>query len=149
MERIALHFLAEVHSELYEDPELLSRLTAAVRAWMRRWLDPSTRPRLAAIPLGRGLELVEDTRACAVERFVTLAPETADLLARLDRPVRPERVPEAEQESTALLVDRRLVIEHEGRLVSVVTRPALGHALRRQRRRLQDDAGSPMLESSA
>ncbi len=132
---LASHFEAEVPSGLLDDPPLLDELRAAVSGWQRAWVEGARPPRLAAVPLGDGLELVEDTRRVARQRFSVLTPPQADALRRLDLPCTEGGVAGHDRPAVEALRRLAFVVEHERRLVSVVTRPGLGIRLRERRRR--------------
>jgi ribosomal peptide maturation radical SAM protein 1 len=130
VDRIANHFVADLKSELSECHDLRLRLARVLLPWIRAWHGNQEPPVLGAAPLADGLVMIKDTRSCAVESMHLVTQEVDDCLRQLQQPRRrswlnPERAGILED-----MLRRRFVVEHEGRLVSLVTRPALALQLR-------------------
>lgn len=119
---IAYHFDANDYStEFLDHPEVLARLQAAIKQWKDSWnRDP--RPVLQLFEKGNSTYVL-DTRPIAREAVTLLSPEQYAALRHLERP-RPRASLDPALEAVAdWLVARDFVIDHEGKLLSVVVRP--------------------------
>ncbi len=125
-EDLAYHFAGEVSSELLADPQLRESLDSGLRRWVGIFKQEGTGAKLIAVDLGAGIDLIEDTRPGAGERYWALPAEQSELLQTLDRPLRDRQLSDHRRQLLGPLLERRLVVEHEGFYLSVVTRPALG-----------------------
>jgi ribosomal peptide maturation radical SAM protein 1 len=130
VEDIAYHFRGDYTTELLEDEDLVSRLDASIAEWRGAWEEQNHPPRLVGIRMGPDQILVEDTRDCAVDTYFGLVGSLARLLRKLDRPTPCEAIDDGERGELAELMRRRFVVEHENRLLHVVTSPDKGVALR-------------------
>jgi ribosomal peptide maturation radical SAM protein 1 len=133
VEDIAYHFRGDYATELTTDEKLLARLDAGILEWRRAWEEQTHPPRLVAMHLGPDRMLVEDTRECAVDTYLGLGGSMVRLLGKLERPVLHAAIDDAERGDLQELLRRRLVVEHENRLLHVLTRPNQGVALREER----------------
>jgi ribosomal peptide maturation radical SAM protein 1 len=130
VDRLANHFVAELQSELTECPDLQLRLARVLLPWIRAWHDSQEPPVLGAVPLADGLVMIRDTRSCAVDSMHLITQKVDDCLRDLQQPRRRSRLNPERTEILDDLLRRHLVVEHEGRIVSLVTRQALVSQLR-------------------
>jgi ribosomal peptide maturation radical SAM protein 1 len=123
--QIAYHFTAELRSPYRDDPSLGLRVHAAVAGWNALWSGPAPPPALVALPLDDGRLRIVDTRRAAVQPTVELSMKASALLLHLERP-RPAEAVEHEADAAALseLLYRNFVADHDGKLLSLVVRPA-------------------------
>jgi ribosomal peptide maturation radical SAM protein 1 len=119
---IAYHFDANEYStEFLDHPEVLVRLHAAIKQWKDAWSrDP--RPVLQLFEKGTST-FVLDTRPIAREAVTRLSPEQDAALQHLERPRSRAAIDPQFAEAADWLVARDFVIDHEGKLMSVVVRP--------------------------
>ncbi len=131
LSELAYYFRGRYTTPYLEDRALQRRLEGAVARWKRLWDGEELPPKLAAVPLETGSWYVEDTRSCAREPVCLAPPEWARLLLRLERPVAPDRLSGDAKTVLGELAARGFVVEHEGKVLSLVTRPMLGLELHR------------------
>jgi len=123
LDRLAYHFRGVYRTVWHDDGALRSRVEEALGRWSRAWQVDSP-PRLEATRMRAGGLLIVDTRACATQRMHALGTETAALLDALRSPLPEDRVAQAQRPAIDRLVASRLVVRHEGQLLSlVVERP--------------------------
>jgi ribosomal peptide maturation radical SAM protein 1 len=120
---LAYHFVAYYSTGLLEDQDLQRRFRRALDRWSDAWRVRSGRPRLQALLLADGLVLIEDTRACARERYFVATAREVAVLRRLARPGARSRLSNGDLPLLDELVRRLLVVECEGRFLSLVTEP--------------------------
>jgi ribosomal peptide maturation radical SAM protein 1 len=124
---IAYHFQGAIQSPYRSDPRLAARVHRGLGAWIQAWERAEGPPVLDGEDLAGGGMRVADTRPVAAEAEVTLSPAVAELLRSLDKPT---PIAEAEARSAVPafggLLQRGLVVQHEGLLLSVVVRRSRG-----------------------
>lgn len=130
---IAYHFLGDYRTEFLDNESLQEDFRMLVRAWRAAWQGQNSPPYLFLQRLSPEHVLVRDSRPCASSEYFVVSEVQAEALVAFERPTRRERVPEAWSQPIQELLDRRYVVEHEGRYLSVVTDPARGVALRQRR----------------
>jgi len=114
---LSYHFTADVDSA-WNDPRIQRVANEALGRWMEGWRgDP---PVLQATTAVDGRLTIRDTRTVALETDVTLSAEASALLRRLEKPTPIDAVPP--RGGLGVLLQRGLVVQHEGLLVSVVVR---------------------------
>jgi ribosomal peptide maturation radical SAM protein 1 len=123
LEDLAYHFEVDYTTELLDDSELLASLAQALAGWRSCWQAVESAPRLTAVDLGHGLTLVHDTRSCAIDAYHVCDPEVSGVLEQLEEPRRPERLDKSEHALVGELERRGFVIELEGWVLSLLTRP--------------------------
>ncbi len=114
---ISYHFTADV-SSAWLDPGLAAGANVALGQWLAAW--EAGPPSLVAEQLSDGRLAVHDTRRVAMEPQVTLSTEASALLLRVEKPTPIGAV--ASRPGLGALLQRGLVVQHEGMLVSVVVR---------------------------
>jgi ribosomal peptide maturation radical SAM protein 1 len=123
IETISYHFTAELRSPFRDDPRLGRRVTGVVGGWNELWNSPGGPPVLMAEEVEHGRLRVVDTRRLAVQREVALSDKAGELLRRLEKPRSAEVVEEeADPAALAELLYRNFVVDHDGKLLSVVVR---------------------------
>lgn len=129
IEDLAYYFAGDYRTDYLEDPTLQADLTAAIDRWSSRYAsDPP--PRLIRRAVSPDELIVEDSRACASKPSHVVSGAATDLLLKLDRPVLRHKLGRRDEPIADDLRKLGLVLEHEGRLVSVVTKPAKNVRLR-------------------
>lgn len=117
---IAYHFRGTYSTGLTENPDVRLAAARAIATWRLQWIV-ATPPELC-ITADNGVLVLSDTRRIAVERQVVI-PEAWDAILRYaERPRQRSDFDAASMDILNVLVTRGYVIEHEGRLLSVVTR---------------------------
>jgi ribosomal peptide maturation radical SAM protein 1 len=130
VDQLANHFVADRESALLQCHDLRLRLARVLLSWIRAWCGNQEPPVLAAAPLAGGLVMIKDTRSCAIESMHLVSQEVDSCLYQLQQPKRRSWLDPVRAATVDDLLRRRYVVEHEGRLVSLVTRPALAAQLR-------------------
>lgn len=128
---LAYHFIGDHSTAFMADAELVDRFQQAYEGWKAQWTGRP--PTLAALQVGAAGTVVADTRRIARAKMTPLSPEADAALRWFETPRRRDRL---EPEMTAFLpdfLDRAFVIEHEGMLLSIVTRPPPQPRTARQR----------------
>ena len=118
---ISYHFTGTMRSPYRSSRRLAARIDRCLAEWTAAWAEGP--PTLEGVDAEDGGMTVRDTRRLAADSEVRLSPAVAALLRRLDKPM-PYEVAEAESEVPAFggLLQRGLVVQHEGMLISVVVR---------------------------
>jgi len=114
---ISYHFDADVSSP-WRDPGLAARANQVLSQWLAAW--EAGPPSVQAERLADQRLVVRDTRRVAMEPEVTLSREASELLLRVEKPTPIDAV--AARPGLGALLQRGLVVQHEGMLVSVVVR---------------------------
>ena len=114
---ISYHFTAELRSA-WNDPALAAHANVVLGRWLAAW--EAGPPSLEAEQLPGGRLAVRDTRRVAMEPEVTLSRSASELLLRLEKPTPIANL--ATERALGALLQRGLVVQHEGMLVSVVVR---------------------------
>jgi ribosomal peptide maturation radical SAM protein 1 len=133
IDQIAYYFRGDYSTEFLEERELRKQLNEALDAWATIWEKGASRPVLVVLPLGQNHALIRDTRRCAVDTYFPLTRIHLELLRTLERPVPRGSLGEDDREELNELLTRRFAVEHEGRVISVVTDPTKGDSARRRR----------------
>ena len=122
VEDIALEFEARWPSALDDAADVRAALETGLDDWMRSWRTPEERAVLHKLPLPGGRVFVQDTRPCATETFFLGLADSAEALDFFDTPRRPGEAGAVDPAALADVLERRFVVEWDGRLVSLVTR---------------------------
>lgn len=139
---LAYHFTGDYDSAYLSNATFRATFEAAVAEWIARW-SKGRQPKLYAVQLDHQRLFVEDTRSGASEQRFSLDIDASYLLRFLRVPRRisdltPDRLSSFEE-----LVQRHLVVQHEGFYTSVVTEPEIGAALREPKERPTDMLARP------
>jgi ribosomal peptide maturation radical SAM protein 1 len=122
VEGIAYHFEGEFESAWRRHPELRERIGRIVDEWKARWAAGAARPKLYRAAFGGGRYFIEDSRQPdAIRRFV-LSSRQSRLLEFCDRPR--TAIPDFSADEVAELLELRLIVEVEEKVMTVVTDPA-------------------------
>ncbi|HEY0106315.1 MAG TPA: RiPP maturation radical SAM C-methyltransferase [Rhizomicrobium sp.] len=125
---IAYHFYGDYTTDFLDDKELRASFHAGFARWKLHWLVKS--PVLHMNEAPDGGYAITDTRSLAVEASFAASREMGAALRYLERPRKPVVLPADVAVHLDELTRRHFVIEHEGLLMSVVTRRAPGLARR-------------------
>ncbi len=120
LESIAYHFKGTYSTTLLERPDLVERLATAIARWRKCWKNVSQPPALRVLSRPNGA-IVVDTRRIASAPMTLLSASHDKLLRHLEKPRRPDQCPDGPD--LEFLRERNFVVEHEGLLMSIVTRP--------------------------
>lgn len=120
IEDIAYHFAGNQSTPILDDPDLLARLKSAVSAWAESW-KATPRPSLQMFDTPTST-LILDTRAIARQHFTPISAEQKDALIRLEKPLTRAGMDPALEVHAEWLLSHDFVIEHEGKIMSVVVR---------------------------
>jgi ribosomal peptide maturation radical SAM protein 1 len=118
---IAYHFSGQYSTPLLACEASLSKLRAAVALWREQW-TPQRRPVLVAVDAATGGVAITDTRRIARSRQTVISPAMDAALRHFERPKAADRIAGVTAEQVEYLLDRHFIVEHEGQLLSVVTR---------------------------
>ncbi len=125
---IAYHFTGQYSTAFLECEPLVAQLRAAVGVWKGQWTRASRRPLLQVLDTGAEEIVIADTRRIARDRMTVISRDEDRALTYLERP----RARELLDGEMAAFVDellwRDFLLEHEGCLLSVVSRPRRDHA---------------------
>jgi ribosomal peptide maturation radical SAM protein 1 len=121
LDDIAYHFRGRYTTALIEDVDTRRAITRAIGEWRIQWVVKAA-PELRVAEVHDAGVVIADTRRIAEEPRVMLSHEQDEVLRLLERPrgrdgLDPAAVPIVEE-----LLARRYLIEHEGKLLSVVVR---------------------------
>jgi ribosomal peptide maturation radical SAM protein 1 len=120
---IAYHFTGEYSTPALDCEELLGRLHAAVGVWKQQWAPGSLRPVLKLLDTGAEAIVIADTRRIAKRKMTVVSRETDAALEYFERPRPRDRLEGAVAEHADYLLQRDFLVELEGHLLSIVTRP--------------------------
>ncbi|MDP2258295.1 MAG: RiPP maturation radical SAM C-methyltransferase [Caulobacter sp.] len=121
---LAYHFIGQHSTAFTADGETMELFHAAYDNWHEQWAGDRRPPILTILALGEGRPgVVADTRRIARQKMTPLSAEADAVLRHYEKPRRLDAVDPVSAEVVADLLDRRFLIEHEGHLLSVVTRP--------------------------
>jgi ribosomal peptide maturation radical SAM protein 1 len=120
---IAYHFTAEYSTPVLDCEGLLAQLHAAVRLWKQQWAPGSLRPVLKLLDTGAEEIVIADTRRVAKRKTTVVSRESDVALKYFERPRPRDRLDGALADHADDLLQRDFLVEHEGHLLSVVTRP--------------------------
>ena len=121
---LAYHFIGQHSTAFMSDGDLLGRVHDAYDLWHAQWQGRSRAPILTALDIGPAAPVViADTRRIATARMTSISRACDDALRHLDKPRRFDSLDPQVAEVLPMLLAHRFVIEHEGFLLSVVTRP--------------------------
>ena len=99
----------------------IERLDAAIRVWRKAW-EQTPLPVLQVFEMN-GASVVLDTRSCAREHFTELSAPLATMLRHFESPRLRAALDHEQAVAAEWLLERRFLIDHEGKLMSVVVRP--------------------------
>ncbi|WCM25777.1 RiPP maturation radical SAM C-methyltransferase [Sphingomonas sp. QA11] len=119
---IAYHFKGSYTTPLLSSPADVERLCAAIERWRERWRTPPHAPALRLLPRPNGAVIV-DTRSIARAKLTIISREQDEALKVLDRPKPLDALDPETRAQVPFLLERDFVIDHEGLLLTVVTRP--------------------------
>lgn len=121
---LAYHFIGQHSTAFMSDGDLLGRVHDAYDIWHAQWQGRSRAPVLTALDIGPTAPVViADTRRIATARMTGISRACDDALRHLEKPRRVDSLDPRVAEVLPMLLAHRFVIEHEGFLLSVVTRP--------------------------
>lgn len=118
---IAYHYYGDYSTDLLAKPEVIERLDAAIRVWRKAW-EKTPLPVLQVFDMS-GTSVVLDTRSCAREHFTQLSDQLATMLRHFESPRLRATMDHEQAAAAEWLLERRFLIDHEGKLMSVVVRP--------------------------
>jgi ribosomal peptide maturation radical SAM protein 1 len=118
---VAYHFKGSYTTPFMDDTATLGRLSLAFAAWQRRWTH-ATPPVLEIVEGGSDGVRIVDTRRAATAREHLLSPQAVAALRFFERAHVRESIDDALAAEVDALLAARLLIEHEGKLLSVVVR---------------------------
>ena len=121
VENIAYHFTGDYSTALLDKPDLLNRLHDAIEIWKKAW-DKNPHPVLQLFKTKKSV-LILDTRPIAREAMTPISPEKYAALLHFERPRSRAGLDPALAADADWLLARDFLIEHEGKLLSVVVRP--------------------------
>ena len=134
-DNVCSNFEADYTTEVMSDTALNDRFEAVVSHWTDAWENRSTPPCLELHTLENDWALIKDTRAVSKVRWQLLEQPMIDALSLVRTPTRPDRIKPACHDAIKQLVERRLVVNYEGRFMSLVTEPAIGMQLLAERQK--------------
>ena len=105
------------------DDALLVQFHAAIELWQQQWTSQSPRPILKVLDTGAKEVVIADTRRIARNNMVAITREQDATLKYFEQPRLGSGLPAAVLEEADKLLRMNFVVEHEGHLLSVVTRP--------------------------
>lgn len=117
---IAYHFKGRYTTPMLRNQPLLRAFRDAVAMWKLRWEAMPKAPVLAVVEARRDGVLIEDTRGKSTTHLI--APRADQALAFFEQPRPVTGNPSEYQEEVGDLRAKDLLVEHEGALLSVVTR---------------------------
>lgn len=121
---LAYHFIGQHSTAFTADDEMVGRVQAAYQTWHDLWHSGGRPPILTALDIdGAASVVVADTRRVARQRMTTISRDGDAALRHLEKPRRRETLDPAIERHVQDLLDRDFIIEHEGLLLSIVTRP--------------------------
>lgn len=118
---IAYHYYGDYSTDLLAKPEVIERLDAAIRVWRRAW-EKTPLPVLQLFEMNGG-SVVLDTRSCARQPFTQLSDQLATMLRHFESPRGRVTLDHEEAAAAEWLLERRFLIDLEGKLMSIVVRP--------------------------
>lgn len=119
-EDVAYHFGGSYTTELLGDPDLRARFQDAVAAWRTAW-QARTVPVLELFERG-GAMMILDTRPVARRPLTTLTMDQHAALLALEKPHARAGLDPALADHAGWLVEQGFVLDHEGKLMSLVVR---------------------------
>ena len=123
LSEIAYHFTGNYSTPLLDAPETIAKLQLAIGVWKHQWRHVDRLPALRLVDNGGNDLLVADTRRVAVDHLTVISRQMDETLHRLEQPHAFESLDPTMRQHARYLIDRHFAIEHEGMLLSVVTRP--------------------------
>lgn len=121
---IAYHFFGDYSTDLLRHPDTLERLKEAIAEWQRAW-ERNAHPVLQLFEAGTST-IVIDTRPIARATTTRLSADQRAALLHFERAHPRAGLDPALEASVEWLLERAFLIEHEGKLMSVVVRPRAG-----------------------
>ena len=118
---IAYHFFGDYSTDLLRQPDVLERLKDAIAEWQHAWAH-NAHPVLQLFEAGTST-LIIDTRPIARAATTRLSAEQLAALLHFERAHPRAGLDPALEASAEWLLARDFLIEHEGKLMSVVVRP--------------------------
>ncbi|MEI9992959.1 MAG: RiPP maturation radical SAM C-methyltransferase [Rhizomicrobium sp.] len=119
---IAYHFSGSYSTPLLEDKGTIDKLRLAIGVWKHQWHRPDHLPVLRVVDGGGGQLAIADTRSVAVQGLTVISREAFETLKHFERPQPRDALEGAAAHIVRFLLDRHFLVEHEGLLLSVVTR---------------------------
>ena len=133
-DQVCSNYDAEYTTEAMSDTDLNNRFEAVVQRWVDAWENAGEPPCLDLHELEDGWALIRDTREVSTARWQLLDRPMFDALKAVRNSVRADRLHPDHLKAVQHLVERRLVVDYEGRYMSLVTEPAIGEQLLLERR---------------
>ncbi|MCW3848265.1 RiPP maturation radical SAM C-methyltransferase [Sphingomonas sp. LB-2] len=121
LDAIAYHFRGDYATPLFDDAEARRPIARAIGEWRLQWIVGAP-PELRIAATDTGTAVLVDTRRIARERYLELPADWALALRLLERPRTRDAIDTVTATVLEELLARGYVIEHEGKLLSVVTR---------------------------
>jgi ribosomal peptide maturation radical SAM protein 1 len=140
LDRIAYHFMGRYSTELLRDPALLRALEDEIERWKQQWARRSP-PVLAIVKSSAAGAMIADTRRVARQPLTIIAPDRVAALRSFERPVTRGDLDPALAAHAEWFLARDMLIEHEGKLLNVVTHAGTRASPALQRREQQKAAG--------
>jgi hypothetical protein len=133
-DKVCSNFESDYATEVMLDTALTDRFEGIVLHWTGAWESGDAHPCLELHRLDDDWALIRDTRAVSKVRWQLLERSMIDALEKVRNAVRHDRIETAWRDPIEQLVERRLVVNYEGRFMSLMTEPAIGEQLLSERR---------------
>jgi ribosomal peptide maturation radical SAM protein 1 len=118
---IAYHFFGDYSTDLLRQPDVLERLKEGIAEWQRAW-EHNAHPVLQLFEAGTSTFII-DTRPIARAATTRLSADQLATLLHFERAHPRAGLDPALGATVAWLLEHNFLIEHEGKLMSVVVRP--------------------------
>jgi len=119
LDAIAYHFRGNYSTALLDDAQARRAIARVIGEWRLQWVVGAS-PELRITTIA-GKAVLLDTRRIAPEQCLELPADWAHALKMLERPRTRDAIDSAAATVLGELLARRYIIEHEGKLLSVVT----------------------------
>jgi ribosomal peptide maturation radical SAM protein 1 len=123
---IAYHFTGRYSTSMLEDKDTIPKLEIAIGAWKQRWRQIDRLPALRIVDDGGRQVAIADTRSIAVAGLTVISRAVYETLKHFERPQPREAVEGSLAQTVRFLLERNFLVDHEGLLLSVVTRSRNG-----------------------
>jgi len=133
-DKVCSNFESDYATEVMLDTALTDRFEGIVLHWTGAWESGDAPPCLELHRLDNDWALIRDTRTVSKVRWQLLERSMIDALGKVRHAVRHDHIETAWRDPIEQLVERRLVVNYEGRFMSLVTEPAIGEQLLSERR---------------
>jgi ribosomal peptide maturation radical SAM protein 1 len=120
---IAYHFSGRYSTSLLEDNATIADLQLAIGVWKYQWREGISPPTLRIVD-SKGTNLaIADTRRIAKQGLTVISRDVLGALVHLERPHVEDGLPRGVADHLDFLKDHNFVVEHEGHLLTIVSRP--------------------------